>query len=67
MYLIPPPPERQGGRWLVRTASGYMLASSHDVADKLPQRPFTDVYRVQQYDEALAVASNRSVPEEVPA
>lgn len=62
MYLIPPPPERTGGRWLVRTACGYMLASSHDITDGLPQRPFTDDYRVQQYDDALAVASNRQVP-----
>lgn len=60
MYLIPPPPERQGGRWLVRSNSGYFLATSHDVKD-LPQRPLTDGYRVQQYDEALAVACNRQV------
>lgn len=62
MYLIPPPPERPGGRWLVCAPSGYRLANSHDIVDKLPQRPFTDVYRVQQYDDALAVASNRQVP-----
>lgn len=61
MYLIPPPAERQGGRWLVCSNAGYRLANSHDVTDGLPQRPFTDVYRVQQYDEALAVACNRQV------
>jgi hypothetical protein len=61
-YLIPPPPERKNGRWLVCTVAGYRLANSHDIADNMPRRPFTDAYRVQQYDEALAVASNRQVP-----
>lgn len=61
MYLIPPPPERKGGRWLFCSNAGYRLANSHDIADGYPQRPFTDEYRVQQYDDALAVASNRQV------
>lgn len=61
LYLIPPPKERPGGRWLVCSNAGYRLANSHDITDKLEQRPFTDVYRVQQYDEALAVACNRQV------
>ena len=61
MYLIPPPPERAGGRWIVCAGASYRLANSHDITDGVPQRPLTDQWRVQQYDEIIAVLLNGQV------